>query len=173
MEQQQSEIRIYVACLAAYNNGILHGCWIDACQDIDGIYKAIGEMLKASPVEDTEEYAIHDYEGFEGASVNEYDGVEHIAELAEFIDEHGTLGAQLIDHYGGDIEDARNALSDHYCGEYTSLADFADQLTSETTDIPSNLYPYIDFEAMGWDLEISDVFFVETDYKVIHVFWSH
>lgn len=30
-----SDIRIYVACLAAYNNGILHGAWIDADQDVD------------------------------------------------------------------------------------------------------------------------------------------
>ena len=27
-----TEPRIYVACLAAYNNGILHGAWIDAAQ---------------------------------------------------------------------------------------------------------------------------------------------
>lgn len=31
------EIRIYVADLAAYNNGILHGVWIDACDDLDTI----------------------------------------------------------------------------------------------------------------------------------------
>ena len=27
------EPRIYVACLAAYNNGHLHGAWIDAAQE--------------------------------------------------------------------------------------------------------------------------------------------
>ena len=27
-----SNPRIYVACLAAYNNGYLHGAWIDADQ---------------------------------------------------------------------------------------------------------------------------------------------
>ncbi|MFK5980734.1 MAG: antirestriction protein ArdA [Rhizobiaceae bacterium] len=30
MEEQQTEIKIYVACLAAYTSGILHGGWIDA-----------------------------------------------------------------------------------------------------------------------------------------------
>ena len=29
------EIRIYVADLAAYNNGKLHGVWIDATSDLD------------------------------------------------------------------------------------------------------------------------------------------
>lgn len=39
--------KIYVACLAAYNNGILHGRWIDADQDADEIRAGIAEMLKA------------------------------------------------------------------------------------------------------------------------------
>lgn len=38
------EIRIYVACLAAYNNGKLHGVWIDATDDIDDIQDQINEM---------------------------------------------------------------------------------------------------------------------------------
>jgi len=39
------EISIYVADLAAYNNGILHGVWIDATQDIDDIQEQINDML--------------------------------------------------------------------------------------------------------------------------------
>jgi hypothetical protein len=31
------EIRIYVADLAAYNNGKLHGVWINATDDMDAI----------------------------------------------------------------------------------------------------------------------------------------
>lgn len=41
--------RIYVACLAAYNNGRLHGTWIDADQSTDEINALINAMLKASP----------------------------------------------------------------------------------------------------------------------------
>ena len=37
--------RIYVACLAAYNNGYLHGAWIDADQDVDEIRDEIATML--------------------------------------------------------------------------------------------------------------------------------
>lgn len=32
------EQRIYVACLAAYNSGILHGEWIDIGDDIDEVH---------------------------------------------------------------------------------------------------------------------------------------
>lgn len=49
------EFRIYVACLAAYNNGKLHGAWIDATDDIDDIQDQINEMLESSPEELTEE----------------------------------------------------------------------------------------------------------------------
>ena len=34
-------IRIYVACLASYNAGRLHGTWIDATQDADDVHAAI------------------------------------------------------------------------------------------------------------------------------------
>ncbi len=39
-----SNPRIYVACLAAYNNGYLHGAWIDADQDADEIRDEIAAI---------------------------------------------------------------------------------------------------------------------------------
>ncbi|WP_435656012.1 antirestriction protein ArdA [Brucella pituitosa] len=42
--------RIYVACLTAYNDGYLHGAWIDADQDPDQIKDEIAAMLVRSPV---------------------------------------------------------------------------------------------------------------------------
>lgn len=87
MTNETSEIRIYVACLAAYNNGILHGCWIDATQGEDHLWEGIKAMLAVSPVPGAEEHAIHDYEGFDGVSLSEYESMQHVAELATFIDE--------------------------------------------------------------------------------------
>lgn len=43
-----TERRIYVACLASYNNGTLYGRWIDAEQDVDAIRAEIAEMLRES-----------------------------------------------------------------------------------------------------------------------------
>lgn len=171
MEDQQGEIRIYVACLAAYNNGILHGCWINADQDADDIREGIAAMLKASPIAGAEEYAIHDYEGFEGASLSEYQGVESVAELAAFIAEHGELGGKLVEYFG-DLEEAREAIEDHYAGQYASLADFAQELTEQGTQIPASLEYYIDWERMGRDLAISDVLTIETALNEVHVFWA-
>ena len=172
MEQTTSEIRIYVACLAAYNNGILHGRWIDATQKPEDIWAEIREMLEASPIEDAEEYAIHDHEGFEGAPISEYQSIESICEIAAFISEYGTLGGKLIEYYG-DLSDARDALENYYAGCYSSLSDFTQEITEETTEIPESLKSYIDYERMARDLEINDVLTIETGFEQVHIIWSH
>lgn len=164
--------RIYVACLAAYNNGCLHGRWIEADQDTEDIRADISAMLEGSPVADAEEWAIHDYEGFEGADLSEYSGITQVVELATFIAEHGKLGGKLLHHFCGDIDQAKDAF-DNYAGSYRSLADYARDLTEETTDIPDALVNYIDYEAIARDMEMGgEVFTIKLGFQDVHVFWS-
>ncbi|WP_284154937.1 antirestriction protein ArdA [Algicella marina] len=172
MKTSQGDIQIYVACLASYNNGILHGAWINAEQAAYAIYDEVQAMLAASPMEDAEEWAIHDYEGFEGVRLSEWSGFAEVAKLAAFIAEHGKIGAELIT-YLGSLEDARKAIEDSYAGAYRSLAEFAEEMTEQSTDIPENLRFYIDYDRMARDIEINDVFTVETGFEQVHVFWSH
>lgn len=168
------EIRIYVADLAAYNNGKLHGVWIDATQDLDDIQDQINAMLAESPEGFAEEYAIHDYEGFGGYSVSEYEGIQTLHEIACFIEEHPDLAGELLSHFGGHLEDAQKAMEENYSGRYKSLADYAEELTEGTSQIPENLAFYIDYERMGRDMELSgDIYTTETAYEEVHVFWSH
>lgn len=170
LQSAKPEPRIYVACLAAYNNGYLHGEWIDADQDAWAIYDQIAKMLKASPITDAEEWAIHDYEGFEGVRISEYAGIEGVAEKAAFIAEHGKLGAELISHFG-ELDEARDALNDRYHGEYSDLADYVQSLTEECTVIPEALRYYIDWKAMARDAEMGgDLFTIQTANNEIHVF---
>ena len=68
------------------------------------------------------------YEGFEGAYIGEYYSFSRVVELAEFIGEHGELGAEVLNYYGGELKDALEAI-ENYSGEYESLADFAFELT--------------------------------------------
>ncbi|WP_133131457.1 antirestriction protein ArdA [Legionella yabuuchiae] len=49
---------IYVACLASYNNGYLHGQWLDANQSEGAIMEDIQAMLEDSPVSDPGDWAI-------------------------------------------------------------------------------------------------------------------
>ena len=166
-----SSPRIYVACLAAYNNGFLHGAWIDADQDADQIRDAIAAMLARSPVEDAEEYAIHDYEGFEGVSISEYAGINTVARLATFIAEHGALGAGLLEQFSGDMDQAESTLEDCYHGQFASLADYMEELTTESVMIPEALRYYVDWEGMARDAEMGgDLFTIETAHGEVHVF---
>lgn len=166
-----SEIRIYVACLAAYNNGKLHGRWIDATLGEDHMWSETRAMLAASPEPASEEWSIHDYEGFEGAPVSEWTSFAKISEMAEFIEEHEALGGKLVAHYGGDLADAKTAL-EHYRGQYESLEDYARQFTDDCgPKIPESLDFYIDYKSMGRDWEQSgDIFTIETDFNEIHIF---
>ena len=169
----KDEIRIYVACLAAYNSGYLHGQWIDATQGEDHIWTETRAMLAASPIPHTDEWAIHDYEGFEGADLSEYSSFETVCALAAFIEEHGELGGKLLAYFSGDVDEASAAFED-YSGEHKSLEDFAYELTEQSgTPIPESLANYIDYAAMGRDMELGgDIYTIEISFEQVHVFWS-
>lgn len=166
------ELRIYVADLAAYNNGKLHGVWIDATLDADDMQDQVNDMLKNSPEEYAEEWALHDYEGFGSYRLSEYEGLESVHEVACFVEEHEELGAELLNHFS-DVDEARRAIEEDYCGCHSSVADYAQELTEETGDIPKHLEMYIDYERMGRDMELSgDIFTIELGYREVHIFWS-
>ncbi len=97
------EIRIYVADLAAYNNSKLHGVWINALDNLDNIQDQINTMLAKSPEGFAEEYAIHDYEGFDAYRLGEYEGIETAHEIACFIEENPEIGGELLSHVGGGL----------------------------------------------------------------------
>ena len=163
--------RIYVACLASYNNGHLHGAWIDVVPDAWAIWTSIQAMLAASPIADAEEYAIHDYEGFGGVRIAETTGIETLTALAEFIAEHGAVGAALLEYYGNDLDEARDAMEDRYLGSYPSVADYFQEVTEVDVRVPQALQFYIDWEAMARDAEMSsDVFTVRMGHNEVHVF---
>ena len=166
--------KLYIADLAAYNNGKLHGVWIDATDDIDCINEQIQTMLSYSPEPDAEEYAIHDYDNFGSIRLSEYESLQNAHELALFIDEHKELGAKLLGHFYDVVDDAKKALEENYYGEFKSVADYAQEITEETTEIPENLSFYIDYELMARDMELNgDIFTIETGYEEVHIFWNH
>lgn len=166
------EPRIYVACLAAYNNGSLYGCWVEATNP-DEIRSAVRAMLAASPEPNSEEWAIHDYEGFAGAELSEWASVEQVCRIAGIVGEYGALGAKVLAHFDNEFDAARTAFED-YAGEHQSLGDFAAELFEHTYEaIPDPLKYYIDWQSLGRDMELSDdIFTIETGFQQVHVFWT-
>lgn len=168
------EIKIYVADLAAYNNGKLHGVWIDALAEPEDSHKQIAKMLSNSPEGFSEEYAIHDHEGFGEYQLSEYEGIESAHEIACFIAEHTEIGGELLSHFCGDLDEARKAMDEQYAGLYVSLADYAKELTEDSIDVPERIAAYVDYDRMGRDMTLSgDIFKIEKFFGEVHIFWNH
>ncbi|WP_051882399.1 antirestriction protein ArdA [Parvularcula oceani] len=164
--------RVYLACLASYNAGILHGVWAEA-MDEDALREAVATMLAESPTAGAEEFAIHDHEGFGSWGPDEYEGLAEIAAKGPFIAEHGQLGAEVLAHFSGRLDEAEAAF-DGYAGEWPDLGHFAEDLTEQSgVTIPDSVRLYVDYDAMGRDLELGgDVFTVRTSFDAVHVFWT-
>lgn len=163
---------IYVACLASYNSGFLHGEWIEVT-DEESVREGIRKILDSAPVVDSEEYAIHDYEGFGSFKIDEYESISDICELAELMCKHGEVIIELF-AYHGDLEFAKSELENNYYGEHKSEQDFASDFFDDlyANQIPDHLSFYIDHEAFSRDLFINDFYSVETN-SGVHVFANH
>lgn len=162
--------RIYVADLAAYNEGELHGVWLDATDD--DLTEQAQAMLKPGH----EEWAIHDYEGFGELRIDEYESLDNVHALAVLIEEHGDAYAVYVDHVGG-IEYANaDEFQDAYCGEWESEEDYAEELAESIGAINSDAsWPnsYIDWERAARDLFMGDCWSADAGSGRVYVFRSN
>ena len=178
--------RIYVACLAAYNNGFLHGVWIDCDEDADCIHAKIQAMLKTSPAwkigDICEEWAIHDYENWQGFNLSEWEDIDQLVEWAELLEEHGEAItqclsfaeiAQYYDHYG-----TVEGFEDRFMGEYETKEDFVRESLKNQGVIDAvekaglNEF-YINFKQLAYDWFIDSYFCIEVSYQKVYVFCNY
>lgn len=155
---------IYVADLAAYNNGKLHGQWfnLDYYSDSDDLMEAVEEkVLKTSPEPDAEEWAIHDYSYDDCPSLNfgEYESFSTLIEANNLINEHGEALALWVSHTGDSWNQVDiSTFQDAYCGEYESELAYAEEIFDECYlhNAPESVRYYIDYEKFSNDLFIND-----------------
>lgn len=151
---------IYVASLADYNNGVLHGAWIEAARDPADIKADIDAMLAQSGEPSAEEFAIFDYDQFGQCRIHEHDSVELVARIARGIAQHGNAFAAWAEVNEGAPE-RFDDFTEAYVGQYDSVQDYAEQLiddlgyTDELAKLPESLRRYLRFdtEAMAQDME--------------------
>jgi antirestriction protein len=166
--------RIYAACLAAYNNGRLHGEWIDADQSADDLHEAIRAMLAASPEPGAEEWAIHDFEGFGSLRLGEYESLERVASIAAGIAEHGdAFSAWLSYDESQDVTDMQS-FEDAYRGEWDSLRAYAEDYAESTgmydaAEKSGSQYVVVDIEMLTRDLDI-ELYTVTSHNHTVYVF---
>lgn len=163
-DQERPAPRIYVASLSDYNDGRLHGAWINAAQDADGLHRQVRGMLVDSTLPDAEEFAIHDYEGFGPLQLSEYESLETVSVIAKGIAEYGPAFAHWATLVGTREPSDLERFEEQYEGHHESLAAYAEQLLEDLNyldeldtfeaRLPQSLRPYVrlDIEAFALDL---------------------
>jgi antirestriction protein len=155
---------IWVASLSDYNNGIVHGQWMNAARDVAALQADINAMLATSPWtartgEPAEEWAIHDYDGFEPLRIDEHESLSWISLVAKGIVEHGPAFAAYADVM--EEEELLAGFDDDYLGHYDDLDSYVEQLINDLgydrildANLPAGIRPYvkIDISATAEDL---------------------
>jgi antirestriction protein len=152
--------RIYVASLADYNAGRLHGAWIDAEQEPAELEAAAGQMMAASREPFAEEWAIHDYEGFGPIRLSEFESFDTIATLGAGIAQHGPAFAAWANSLDRSEWDQLDEFEDHFRGRWDTAEDFAQELLEGSDEswreaIPEGLRPYVDFDLAAFTRDLS------------------
>jgi len=161
--------RIYVACLASYNAGKLHGRWIDATQCPDDIQAEVDAMLAESPEPDAEEWAIHDHEGL--GDIGESESFVRVSAIGQAIDNAGDNAPALLAFMDYDSQNDPEDFEDCYAGEWDSLEDFAYDFHENTGDMDHPLIGYIDWDRVGRDMEVNNVWTADAPNGGVYVFW--
>ena len=151
----KGEIRAYFACLASYNEGTLHGAWVnlEACETPEDIQECIDQIIKDSPTPGAEEWAMHDSEGLpKSMALSEYIDFQSLInfvninkQLKEFNDEDLRLAYDIYcdECWSEDDLPTIETFQDHYMGLYDSPAEFAED------------YYESSFVEKGFDLSIN------------------
>jgi hypothetical protein len=128
------EIKIYIANLAKYNEGILKGKWVTLPCDLDELQEKINEVLG-----NDEEIAIHDYEA--PFNIHEYHSVYDLNERMQGIEK------VEIDY------DTAKAI---YCNvsnfdEFIEVLENGEYCVVERVDTPQELALNVDYEYLPFD----------------------
>lgn len=157
---------IWIGSLADYNNGDLHGDWLDAAREAEDIHADIQDILASGAAarrgEAPEEWGIFDYQGFGALRIGEYESIEDVSHLARAIAEHGpafAAWANGIDRGEATVEGFQEA----YQGRFDSVVDYARQLADDlgyeqllNEALPDHIRSYVqvNYEQLAHDLQV-------------------
>jgi antirestriction protein len=174
--------RIWVGSLADYNNGNLHGEWLDAGVPGEELAASVQRMLARSEEPGAEEFGIFDYDNFGTYRIREYEPLENVARVARGIAEHGLAfgaWAQLNDGDPSMLEQFEHAFH----GEYDSASDWAREVLEssglqDSLDriVPEGLRPYVQVDCDMWarDARLAGDIHVEPNPAGgVWIFWAH
>lgn len=145
--------QVYIACLAAYNAGRLHGEWADAT-DAEEMEQVARRVLATSPAAHAEEIAIHDYEDLD-LGLGEYPTFSEVEGWARLVEQHGLSVVRAAKDHGADTPDAAETCIDEACrGTWDTISDFVDDFLEDFySDVPDLVRGWIDNDRVWRDLE--------------------
>ena len=162
---------VWIGCLAAYNQGILHGDWVVVGDGMNVIEDQIQRILAESPVEDSEEWFLGDTDNL--PYMGEFPSLEKMDDVGEFIKMNSDIYPpavllKVLEFTAIDLELA-NELIEECMGIYPNFREFSDSIADEIvfSELPncyrnnSVLTQYFDYESFANDLA--------HDYHVIDV----
>ena len=150
----EATMKIYVACLASYNAGKLHGAWIEV-DNLEQIQDAITAMLTASPVAGAEEWEVHDHSGWEGFPAHDR-RLEKLVILPELLEEFGADVVSVWVAHNGFHYISDNTAEDiqmSFVGEFDDYENIAwHGLEHELDEVPDYIRNHIDLETLGREI---------------------
>lgn len=153
---------VYVACLGCYNEGRLHGKWMDA-DELEQRWESPRHWDSSTGLSQCkkphhDEWAIHDYDGV--PNLGEHPDIPYLIKVMQAVEEHGEPFLEwfnLDPHNKSHHDDLGDAFEEAYCGHYESKEEFAEEFAESCGYIDSAstnpLWRYIDFEWF-WNAEL-------------------
>lgn len=146
--------KVYIADLAAYNEGKLIGEWIDLSDFSSGeeVMDKISELMEKwskEQGEEREEYAVHDMENFPKDLYGESMGEEDFQKVIDYWEavSNSDYPKEVVEEFmaltnDDDFSGAISNMDSAYQGKYSDAADFAEQLINDI-GMPSNPEQYL------------------------------
>lgn len=161
-------MNIYLTNLGKYNEGELVGTWVSLPCDKETIEEALGTIGIG---EEYEEYLITDTESEFDADIHEYQNVFELNEALQGLEDVDEDILEALAYHGYDITEWADIADDcrFYDGCY-SMADIAENYATECGMINDSdpLHTYIDWDAMGRDMELEGCF-VHTHNGIVEI----
>jgi antirestriction protein len=165
--------RVYVTSLADYTNGDPHGRWIAADRDVEDLENAVARLLATSPArrngDEAEEWAVHDYEGFEDdvtSTLGEWPSLHDLSKVAKGIAEHGLAYGAWVAYLGRASDELVDRFEEFYRGEWGSITDYAEDYLQETEfyrlldDLPEYIRHYVSVDVEQYAEDLTSTMYV-------------
>lgn len=185
-EDQRRRIAVWCGALGAYNAGFLHGDWLRADVEPDELWEGVNRILATSPEPREEEFGWFDHEGFQGIRIGEYEPVERVTTLANYVAEHGEPFAHWFNNDTSvELEGAGETFQESFIGMFQTERDLEEHLYEEFDIesamqeaygvIPGWMMTYVEFNSEGYirDLQMNgDMYTTKTEDGWLVAFWN-